>query len=100
MSITRAIIGTVVAGVSVVAAASPALATHDHVRHVGNGECVILAGGGGESSVELPASVADPGTYPEGRRHPLHVLVHKGEPGEQNLIEVLGQDTCTSYLNE
>jgi hypothetical protein len=83
----------------VIASASPASATHTHVRHLGNGACVIIAAGGGEKDVVLPASVADPSTYPEGRRHPLHVLVHMGEPGRHGLIQVLGSDTCTSFVN-
>ncbi|GIU90522.1 MAG: hypothetical protein KatS3mg010_1621 [Acidimicrobiia bacterium] len=91
--------GGLAASAAVVALASPASATHTHVRHVGNGLCVVLAGNGAEHEVELPAPVADPSTYPAGRRHPLHVLVHMGEPGEHGTIEVLGKDTCTGFVN-
>ncbi len=75
--------------------AAPALATHTHVMQVGNGRCVILAENGGEKNVGLPLSVFKhnpnvdiaPGA---DRMHPLHVLVHKGVPGEHNKLEVLG----------
>ena len=89
-----------IVGSSVALSAGPALADHAHVRHVGNGSCVILGGNGHEGDVQLPAGVADPGTYPENRRHPLHVLVHKGEPGAHGTIEVLGSDTCTGFVND
>jgi hypothetical protein len=76
-------------------AATPALANHGHVMQVGNGECVVLAANGGEDEVELPLSVFDNNpnvdiTPAADRLHPLHVLVHRGVPGDQNLIAVAG----------
>jgi hypothetical protein len=76
-------------------AATPALANHHHVMAVGNGQCVILAANGGEDEVELPQSVFDNNpnvdiTAAPDRLHPLHVLVHKGVPGDHNLIAVAG----------
>ena len=75
--------------------AAPALATHTHVMQVGNDRCVILAQNGGEENVVLPPSVF--GHNPnvviaaaEGRMHPLHVLVHKGVPGDHNALAVYG----------
>lgn len=89
-------VGLVVAGV--LGTAAPAMATHTHVRHLGNGSCVVLAQDGHEHDVELPEGVA--GAYPPGRRHPLHVLVHMGEPGQHGTIQVLGSDTCTAFVND
>ncbi len=40
-------------------AATPALANHSHVMLLGNGQCVVLAEGGGEDDVVLPLSVFD-----------------------------------------
>lgn len=78
---------------------SLALADHTHVRHVGNGSCVILAANGAEKHIVLPESNPFIESQPENRRHPMHVLVHLGEPGEHGTIQVLGSDTCTDYLN-
>lgn len=93
------IVGAAAVAAGIVTSAAPASAAHTHVRHLGNGECVVLAENGHENDVELPASVADPAMYPAGRRHPLHVNVHMGEPGQHGLIQVLGADTCTSFVN-
>ena len=76
-------------------AGSPAAASHGHVMSIGNGECVLLAPNGGEDEVELPQSVFDNNpnvdiTAASDRLHPLHVLVHKGVPGDHNLIAVAG----------
>lgn len=76
-------------------AATPALANHHHVMAIGNGQCVILAANGGEDDVELPPSVFDNNpnvdiTAAPDRLHPLHVLVHKGVPGDHNQIAVAG----------
>jgi len=76
-------------------AATPALANHHHVMSIGNGECVILAPDGGEDEVELPQAVFDNNpnvdiTAAPDRLHPLHVLVHKGVPGDHNQIAVAG----------
>lgn len=70
--------------------ALPAFATHTHVRHVGQGDdCVIVAANGGEGTVSLP--FADE-VYPEGKRHPMHVLVHMGEPNRSGDWSVLAHD--------
>lgn len=82
--------------------ALPASATHTHVRMTGNGACVVLAANGGEHDVQLPhASGA------ENRRHPLHVKVHLGEPGERGgdtVVWVQGSDgdiaNCDGYVND
>jgi hypothetical protein len=58
-----------------VMSATPAAAAHVHFRVLGNGQCVLIAPDGGEKYVELPH--AGPGP-----RHPLHVNVHLGEPGD------------------
>jgi hypothetical protein len=76
-------------------AATPALANHTHVMAIGNGECVVLAANGGEEEVELPLAVfennpnVDIAPAPD-RLHPLHVLVHKGVPGDHNQLAVAG----------
>jgi hypothetical protein len=83
------------AGSLFVLSAGPALASHQHVMQVGNGQCVILAANGGEDAVELPLAVfqhnpnVDIAPGP-GKLHPLHVLVHQGVPGEHNRIAVAG----------
>ncbi len=83
-----------------------ASATHTHVLHTGNGDCVVLAANGGETDVKLPQAVFDhnpnvtTGSGDPTRTHPLHVLVHKGSPGTHNTIEVLGpDDTCDGFVN-
>ncbi|MEO6207798.1 MAG: hypothetical protein ABIP77_07570 [Candidatus Limnocylindrales bacterium] len=75
--------------------AAPALAAHTHVTQVGNDRCVILAQNGGEENVVLPLSVFlhNPNVdiaAAADRMHPLHVLVHKGVPGDHNSLAVFG----------
>lgn len=91
------------AAVVLIGSAMPASATHTHVRMTGNGACVVLAGGGGESAVQLPH--AD--EFAENRRHPLHVNVHLGEPGTrkgESVVWVKGSDAdranCVGYVND
>lgn len=80
----RVLIG-LMAGISLlVLGASPAAADHTHFRVVGNGECVLLAPDGGEKSVRLPHADA----FAEPLRHPLHVNVHLGKPGESGRVHV------------
>jgi len=88
------------------AAAMPGLASADHLhsKEVGNGDCVVLAQNGGENLVVLPDQNPHITNQPEDRRHPLHVLVHLGEPGQNFPIGVLGivdSDPCLGgeYLN-
>lgn len=81
--------------VLVLAAPGPATADHTHAKEVGNGNCVVLAEGAGEASVELPTAVfeGNPNVdigQTDGRTHPLHVLVHLGTAGEHQQIYVLG----------
>jgi hypothetical protein len=75
-------------------AATPAFANHSHVKLLGNGLCVVLAEGAGEDEVVLPLSVFEhnpnvdvPST---GAAHPLHVLVHRGVPGDNGSYAVYG----------
>jgi hypothetical protein len=74
-----------------------ASATHTHSVKTGNGSCVLLAQNGGEKDVVLPFVT-------DGQAHPIHVLVHKGEPGRHITIGVYGSDSdpCKNgggYLN-
>jgi hypothetical protein len=74
----RRVVGSLgLAGSIAVLAAGPALASHTHVRILGNGSCVILAPDSGEEAVQLP--FAD--SFAPDRQHPLHVLVHFGMAG-------------------
>ncbi len=94
----------VVAGVATGAAATligtvPAGASHVHSLQTGNGACVLLAQSGGEKDVQLPFAGGA-----ANRRHPLHVLVHTGEPGEHVNIGVVdtASDPCLAsgeYVN-
>jgi hypothetical protein len=91
--------------------AGPAAGDHDHGIGLGNGDCAVLAGPGGEKYVSLPdaAIIRNPNAHDqwagnEGRNHPLHVFVHTGRPGEQRAIGVVGggDDPCGeagSYRN-
>ena len=88
--------------------ATPALANHSHVKLLGNGQCVVLAEGAGEDEVVLPPSVFEnnpnvdvPST---GAAHPLHVLVHRGVPGDHGSYAVFGSDAgnamcAAGYVN-
>lgn len=81
-----------------------ASADHLHSKEVGNGNCVVLAQSGGENLVVLPDQNPHIDAQPENRRHPLHVLVHLGQPGQQFAIGVYNTagDPCASegeYLN-
>ena len=83
------------AGLLLALAATPVLASHAHVMALGNGRCVLLAANGGEENVALPMAVfarnpnVDIAPAPD-RLHPLHVLVHKGVPGDHNRLAVAG----------
>lgn len=59
--------------------AGPAAATHVHGKILPNGDCALLAPDGGEQEVQLPGTEE----YDANRRHPLHVYVHLGVPGEE-----------------
>jgi hypothetical protein len=76
---TLSIVAAAGAAVAVLAVGvAPASADHTHFRVTGGGDCVLLAPDGGEKYVELPH--AD--SFAPNRRHPLHVNVHLGQPGE------------------
>lgn len=83
------------AGLLLALVATPALASHTHVMTLGNGRCVLLAANGGEEDVMLPPAVFDHNPNVDiapapDRLHPLHVLVHKGVPGDHNQLAVAG----------
>lgn len=91
----------VIAAFLVISMAMPAFASHTHVRMTGNGSCVILAAGGHEKEVQLPHADG----FAENRRHPLHVNVHLGKPGERKseaVVWVQGFDggICDGYVNK
>jgi hypothetical protein len=83
-----------------------AAATHRHVLVTGNGDCVVLAKEGEEPFVVLPEASFNNTIEPTttANPHPLHVHVHRGTPGEHNMIAVFGSaaDPCLAqenYLN-
>lgn len=85
--------------------AAPAQADHTHVKVVGNGECIILAQGSGESEVDLPSAVfpTDGSGNPnvdipeaDGLTHPLHLLVHRGVPGDHLSLYVHGSPAASA----
>ena len=79
---------------------------HLHVAALGNGSCVILAPAGNERDVVLPEASFRNTTEPTttANPHPLHVHVHRGQPGAVRTIAVLGSanDPCAAtdaYVN-
>ena len=83
-----------------------AAASHRHALVTGSGDCVVLAKQGEEPYVSLPAASFNNTTEPTttANPHPLHVHVHRGEPGRQSTIAVYGSDLdpCAvegNYLN-
>lgn len=91
-TLVRSVIG---AALILASTAAPALASHSHVMSVGDGRCIILAANGGEEDVALPSAVFDHNPNVDispapDRLHPLHVLVHKGVPGDRGRIAVAG----------
>lgn len=91
---------------SMTVTASAAFADHAHVRHVGqDGRCVVVALDGGEDQVVLPGRLFQLGitTDPQGGAdHPLHVLVHKGQPndmGAGTVWELYTSNSCDGYAN-
>jgi hypothetical protein len=82
-------------------------ASHLHVLVLGNGQCVVLAKDGNERWVELPAASFQNTTEPTttANPHPLHVHVHRAQPGQVVAIFVLGSasDPCAAagaYVNQ
>lgn len=88
----------VVAGLAAtvpLAGAGAAHATHTHAKVIGNGQCVVIAENAGEENVNLPAAVfeSNPNVTvapTAGLNHPLHVLVHRGAPGQSGGYFILG----------
>jgi hypothetical protein len=101
MQVRKLIAGAAAGAAIFVLAEAPAGATHVHSRQVGNGRCVLMAQKGGEKNVQLPFATE----HAANRRHPLHVLVHLGRPGERQRIGVYDDprsDPCFAsqdYLN-
>lgn len=99
MKIRRVSVGVGVATAVVFGSSGMAAADHTHSMKTGNGRCVLLARNGGESEVQLPFA-----SGPDNRRHPLHVLVHMGEPDDHITIGVqgMGSDPCFGgdYIND
>ena len=91
----------------VLAVPGGAAANHHHSLATGSGACVVLAKQGEEPYVTLPEASFNNTTEPTttANPHPLHVHVHRGEPGSQITIAVYGSalDPCRvsgNYLNE
>jgi len=94
----KVVAGAAIALGTVAMWAGPAAATHSHVRELPNGSCVVLAQDAGEEDVSLPGAVFSNNPNVDiapttDRNHPLHVLLHKGEPGEHQTLEVFGSGT-------
>lgn len=92
---------TITAAAGIALTAAPAAADHVHSKEVRPGVCVLLARNGGEGQVQLPGYESNPAN----RRHPLHVKVHLGRPGDNFNIGVYGtaSDPCIDggrYLND
>ena len=95
----KLIAGTFVAVAGILAGAGIAGASHVHSLETGGGSCVLLAQNGGEKNVQLPFA-----TGAANRLHPLHVLVHLGEPGTGGHITIGVAGTATdpcpgNYVN-
>ena len=84
-----------------------ALGNHLHSMEVGNGQCVILAQDGNERFVVLPPASFQNTSEPKttANPHPIHVNMHRGEPGQHKAIGVYGtsSDPCFEsgdYIND
>ena len=102
----RAALSALACFAGVLAVPSGAAATHHHSLVTGSGDCVVLAKEGGEPFVQLPDASFNNTTEPTttANPHPLHVHVHRGEPGSETTIAVYGSalDPCAAegnYLN-
>jgi hypothetical protein len=101
----RALVASACIGAALVLPAG-ARANHRHVLVTGSGDCVVLAKEGGEPSITLPEASFNNTTEPvtTANPHPLHVHVHRGEPGQHLTIAVFesAADPCLAagnYLN-
>jgi hypothetical protein len=99
---------TIALSLATAALLAPAVAQADHVHvlQVGNGGCVILAQDGNERYVTLPEASFENTTEPTttANPHPLHVHLHRGQPGQVQTIAVYGSaaDPCAgsgNYVN-
>ncbi|HUP75837.1 MAG TPA: hypothetical protein VM282_22580 [Acidimicrobiales bacterium] len=102
-TIRRTVAGAIIIGAVSFAGAGTASADHVHSKQVGNGACVLLAQDSGEGEVDLPFATSD--QVDANRAHPLHLLVHLGQPGGNFAIGVAGtaSDPCNgtdNYLND
>jgi hypothetical protein len=92
--VNRLAVATLASVALLAVAAIPVAANHSHVKLLGNGQCVVLAEGAGEDEVVLPLAVFEHNPNVEvpatGVAHPLHVLVHKGVPGDKGSYAVYG----------
>jgi hypothetical protein len=100
--VRRAAVAALVAGAATLAGATAAGADHVHSKETGNGACVLLAQHSGEGDVDLP--FATDAQVDANRAHPIHLLVHLGEPGEHVAIGVVdtASDPCLAsgdYVN-
>jgi hypothetical protein len=102
----RAALSALACLAGVLAVPTGAAATHRHSLVTGSGNCVVLAKQGGEPFVGLPDASFNNTTEPTTTMnpHPLHVHVHRGEPGGRLTIAVYGgaADPCAvegNYLN-
>jgi hypothetical protein len=103
MTIRRMAVAAVVLGTASFIGAGTASADHVHSKQVGNGSCVLLAQNSGEGEVDLPFATDD--QVAANRAHPLHLLVHLGQPGDNFAIGVAGtaSDPCNDtgdYVND
>ena len=102
--IKRTAATALIAGTVPAVGAATAHADHIHSVQTGNGACVLLAQGGGESEVDLP--FATQAQVDANRAHPIHLLVHLGRPIENIAIGVYrveGSDPCYEsgdYVND
>jgi hypothetical protein len=101
-----AIIATL-AALALMAIPQVAMANHTHVLVLGNDSCVVLAKKGKENMVQLPEASFNNTTEPTttANPHPLHVHVHRGQPGQVLTLAVIGTggDPCAGsgdYVNQ
>lgn len=102
----KIMVGAAISAGVLIGGAGVAAADHTHSLQTGNGACVLLAQNGGEKNVVLPIDQAQ--SFAESKRHPIHVLVHMGEPGAGGhlTIGVKGNSTndpcfaSGNYLND
>jgi hypothetical protein len=101
----RAVIALSITAAALLAPAA-ARADHLHVIQTGSGSCVILAQAGNERYLTLPEASFHNTTEPTttANPHPLHVHLHRGQPGQVRTIAVYGSaaDPCAAsgdYVN-